>query len=765
MPENWATEALESAVANGLLRGADGKIMPDSPLTRAQMAAIIVRAFAAIDKSDISTYVDVRSSDWFADDIAKADKMGVMQGYGDGIMNPNGNITREQAFTVLARALKLAPASDIDVSFQDVDEISEWAKGPVYALVNAGYVQGSNGRLNPKSSIRRDEFAQLMYNLIKQYITDGGEYTEVAEGNIMVNAPGVTLKGVTIDGDLIIGDGVGDGEVILDDVIVTGRLVVRGGGENSIIIRGSSSISNVIVARVDGVVRVFVDDGSEVGVIYVDDGSDDVIVEGSIGRLEVGADSVTVTATDADINSASISGVNSAIIVDADSNIESIEISGADASVDVAGRVNSVTTTAANTSITGKGTVRNVAVQAGADGAAIETPKTKIQVDEGVTGVTGGGGAEIEAGKTVENNADGTGVVEPGAYVPWVPTVTYAEVSNATAEVLNVEFDASFINYEDFTITGSGATVTISGDLVIEVTSEDTVTGFGPISQYIKDGQLSTRYALIAWMMDNEEHVWIIGNATKSFTVEFDGVTYTIDIGGLNWDKVTKVTKEQLKAENFTDDSVKKVNYDNLTVEQLGSKVTIKSNNLVKVTQADSPIAGFGSFTIPTEGIKSDKFALIAWIIGDEPHIWLVGNATEKFSVEYNGIEYTIDISGLDWADPVTKATKQDLLSAEFTEESVNSVNYGNLDVTQEGANITITGGDLVRVENGDEVEGFGKISIPDGVQSKAFGLIAWKIGTEPHIWLVGNATESFEVTWNGFTYTIDITGLVWEGV
>ena len=151
MPENWATEALESAVANGLLRGADGKIMPDSPLTRAQMAAIIVRAFAAIDKSDISTYVDVRSSDWFADDIAKADKMGVMQGYGDGIMNPNGNITREQAFTVLARALKLAPASDIDVSFQDVDEISEWAKGPVYALVNAGYVQGSNGRLNPKA--------------------------------------------------------------------------------------------------------------------------------------------------------------------------------------------------------------------------------------------------------------------------------------------------------------------------------------------------------------------------------------------------------------------------------------------------------------------------------------------------------------------------------------------------------------------------------------------------------------------------------------
>ena len=102
------------------------------------------------------------------------------------------------------------------------------------------------------------------------------------------------------------------------------------------------------------------------------------------------------------------------------------------------------------------------------------------------------------------------------------------------------------------------------------------------------------------------------------------------------------------------------------------------------------------------------------------------------------------------------------MLSAEFTEESV--VNYGNLDVTQEGANITITGGDLVRVENGDEVAGFGKISIPDGVQSEAFGLIAWMIGEEPHIWLVGNATESFEVTWNSFTYTIDIPVLSGKG-
>ena len=41
MPDNWATKALESAVANGLLTGyEDGQLWPDRPLTRAQMAAI-----------------------------------------------------------------------------------------------------------------------------------------------------------------------------------------------------------------------------------------------------------------------------------------------------------------------------------------------------------------------------------------------------------------------------------------------------------------------------------------------------------------------------------------------------------------------------------------------------------------------------------------------------------------------------------------------------------------------------------------------------
>jgi hypothetical protein len=408
MPDNWATEALESAVANGLLFGDAGKIMPDSPLTRAQMATIIARAFGATKEGDISEYADVKSTDWFAGSMAKAYKMGVMQGYA-GKMEPNSNISREQAFAVLARALKLEPASVLSKSFEDEGEISDWAKGEVYALVNAGYIQGSNGKLNPKANISRAEFAQMMHNLIKQYIKAEGEYTEVANGNIMVNAPGVTLKNVTINGDLIVGDGVGDGNLTLDNVTIKGRLLARGGGVNSIIIIGGSVEGKVIVAKVDGDIRVSVEGGADVEVIVIDDGKDDVIIEGTIGTVQITAAEVPVVIQNATVEkievvasgAANITVANGAAVTDV-----VVNSSAAGTALNIEGKVNTVETSAANTAVSGTGTVSTVTAKEGADHTAVTTPNTKVN-NEGASGVTAGGGKEVPENGSVNNNNQG----------------------------------------------------------------------------------------------------------------------------------------------------------------------------------------------------------------------------------------------------------------------------------------------------------------------------------------------------------------------
>ena len=206
MPNDWSTPALTAAVENGLLTGSDGLILPKDNLTRAQMATIIVRAFAASSKDDLAGFTDVPSDKWYFEYMQKAVAMGVFTGDGSGLLTPDNNITREQVFTVLARAFKLADG-DLSVldKFSDGDDVSSWAKGYTAALVANGYVNGSDGKLNPKNNITRAEFAQIMYNMIKFYVDESTTLTGTIEGSVIVRASDVTTsKDAEIKGNLVI---------------------------------------------------------------------------------------------------------------------------------------------------------------------------------------------------------------------------------------------------------------------------------------------------------------------------------------------------------------------------------------------------------------------------------------------------------------------------------------------------------------------------------------------------------------------------------
>jgi len=414
MPDNWATAGLQAAVDNGLLKGyaEDGKtlIKPNQSLTRAEMATVVNRAFGAVGKADIAKAKDVASWQWFAPEIAKAVQMQTFAL--DTNMRPNDKITRQEAFVVLSRAFKMA-VTDKDYSaldaFSDKASISTWALADLTGMKEAGYIEGAGGKLNPLANITRAEFATVMNKLVKQYINAAGDVTTVATGNIMVRNEGVVLKNLTIKGDLIIGDGVGEGEVTLDSVKVEGRTVIRGGGVNSIIIKGNSSVGKVIVSKVDGKVSVKVQNGADVDVVFVDDGSDDVEVQGNIGTLEVAADKITVTTTNATVASATISGTESNIIVGAGSTIKTGTISGSSSTmvVQTGATVNTLTVSGANAAVSGTGTVTTIAVTATAQNTQVSTPNTTVTVATGATGVTVGG-ESVPAGSTATTNATGT---------------------------------------------------------------------------------------------------------------------------------------------------------------------------------------------------------------------------------------------------------------------------------------------------------------------------------------------------------------------
>ena len=267
----WYADAVSAAVDNGLLYGKSSTIIdPNGDMTRAEMAAIINRSFGCYKTADISQYKDVAKSKWYYKDVALAVQMGTYNGRSSSSMAPDSPITRQEAMTVVARALELDydSYSKTDLSaFSDRSEISNWAMPYVRAMVGADYIHGRGKILAPLDNITRAEFAQIFHNIIGSYITVKGSYDKDIKGSVLIRTDDVELKNLTVDGDLIIGCGAADGKITLDNVTVKGRLLVWGGGTKAVYCNNGTQMPEVVVARVDDAVKVIYDRDSTLAVI------------------------------------------------------------------------------------------------------------------------------------------------------------------------------------------------------------------------------------------------------------------------------------------------------------------------------------------------------------------------------------------------------------------------------------------------------------------------------------------------------------------
>ena len=267
----WYAEAVSAAVDNGLLYGKSSTIIdPNGDMTRAEMAAIINRSFGCYKTADISQYKDVSKDKWYYKDIALAAQMGTYNGRSSSAMAPDALISRQEAMTVVARALELdyETYAKTDLSaFSDRGKISDWALPYVRAMVGADYIHGRGKNLAPLDNITRAEFAQIFANIIGSYITVKGTYDKDTKGSVLIRTDEVTLKDMTVDGDLIIGCGAADGKIVLDNVIVKGRLLVWGGGTKAVYCNNGAQMPEVVVARVDDAVKVIYDRDSTLAVI------------------------------------------------------------------------------------------------------------------------------------------------------------------------------------------------------------------------------------------------------------------------------------------------------------------------------------------------------------------------------------------------------------------------------------------------------------------------------------------------------------------
>ncbi|MBW7458430.1 S-layer homology domain-containing protein, partial [Paenibacillus sepulcri] len=280
---HWAEPQLEQWLKDGLLTGyPDGRVEPDRLLTRAEWMALANRAQGYSATSDIA-FSDLSPSAWEYEDARKAVKAGYIIGYGDGTIRSGSSISRQEAAVMLVRMFGLDSKADGAAAsrFTDTASIAGWSRAAVSALVGGNLIAGyPDGTFKPKAFVTRAEAVVMLDNAMKTlhsaapavYDKPGiyGSVNEMTalEGDVVINAAGVTLQNMNIKGKLILAEGIGEGDVVLNHVTVQGDTRVQGGGEHSIHI-ADSVMARIIIDKKTGTVRIVVEGSTSAAAVDI----------------------------------------------------------------------------------------------------------------------------------------------------------------------------------------------------------------------------------------------------------------------------------------------------------------------------------------------------------------------------------------------------------------------------------------------------------------------------------------------------------------
>lgn len=170
---HWSKSAVNDMASRLVVNGVDAtNFNPNNNVTRAEFAAILVRALGLSDTGTSSKFSDVSASDWYMGAVTVANEYNLIGGYENGTFRPNQTISRQEAFVILNRAIAIvklqqATGSITLSSYSDQSKVATWAQTATQAVLSSGVVQGNGKLLRPTGQMSRAETATVMQRLLK----------------------------------------------------------------------------------------------------------------------------------------------------------------------------------------------------------------------------------------------------------------------------------------------------------------------------------------------------------------------------------------------------------------------------------------------------------------------------------------------------------------------------------------------------------------------------------------------------------------------
>ncbi|WP_458121383.1 S-layer homology domain-containing protein [Paenibacillus sp. Z6-24] len=402
---HWAKSVLTEWQNKGYISGfQDGSLQPDQSVTRSQLAALINKAFGFTSAAPIH-YRDVQPSDWYYNDVAIAKAQGYMEGYKDSTFHPDQQVTRQELAVILTSIKKLKSSASAS-RMKDTANSPAWSKGSIGAVIDNGLMNGDEKGFRPRDTTTRAEAVTVLnrslqstgsnntvYNTAGVYGPASGQ--QQVSGNVQLHAAGSTLRNMVIEGDLLLGQGIGEGDVLLDHVTIKGTTTVNGGGSHSIHIK-DSNLSSMIINKKDGDVRIVTSGSTVIQQTVLQSGS---ILEEKAASAGNGFTNVIMSSMMPTGARVTMNGRFDAVDISASSlNVQLVTGSIDNLAIAAGTTGNRVDTTSkssiqsatlnAPATIGGSGTVEKVYIRA--DGVTITPRVMQTNVDNGITARVGG---------------------------------------------------------------------------------------------------------------------------------------------------------------------------------------------------------------------------------------------------------------------------------------------------------------------------------------------------------------------------------------
>ncbi|MGN0107435.1 MAG: S-layer homology domain-containing protein, partial [Hominilimicola sp.] len=185
--DNYYQKSLALCSSLGIISGyEDGSVKPESKVTRAEMASIVLRMLAITSWTPYqNSFTDVTSAHWAADQIQTAQESGIISGMGDGTFVPDGDVTYAQVVVMLVNAMNYQDDANYFTNG------THWASGYMKAAASTDLdlLKNAPGELDVATD--RGVVIKMVYNALL------GQYREISgyeNGGVTYSAKGTLAK-------------------------------------------------------------------------------------------------------------------------------------------------------------------------------------------------------------------------------------------------------------------------------------------------------------------------------------------------------------------------------------------------------------------------------------------------------------------------------------------------------------------------------------------------------------------------------------------